>query len=135
MIVRRILAACALVTLVVVHEEFVSLPATFFHWSTLSRDVAARPSGNWPEYSLFLEGVRQNTRAGDRIVIATLGMRNPETYLYAYYRANYLLAGREVLPLAPEYLANADYVAAWQTPGPPVRVVWQGHGGKLLTRR
>ena len=121
MIVRRILAACALVTLIFFHEEFVSLPTTFFHWSTLSRTVAARPSGNWPEYSLFLEGVRQNTRPGDRIVIATLGMRNPETYLYAYYRANYLLAGREVLPLAPEYLATADYVAAWQTAGPPVR--------------
>src|SRR5258705_9529584 len=104
MIVRRILAACALVTLVAFHEEFVKLPATFFQWSNLSRTVAARPSGNWPEYSLFLEGVRQNTRPGDKIVIATLGMRNPETYVYAYYRANYLLAGREVLPLVPQSL-------------------------------
>jgi hypothetical protein len=135
MIVRRVFAACALVILVAFHEEFVKLPATFFQWSALSRTVAARPSGNWPEYTLFLEGVREHTRPGDKIVIATLGMRNPETYVYAYYRANYLLAGREVLPLVPEYLATADYVAAWQTPGPPVRVVWEGHGGKLLTRR
>src|SRR5689334_4760757 len=111
MTVRRIIAACAFVILVGFHEEFLTLPATFFHWTSLSRTVAARPGGNWPEYSLFLEGAREHTRPGDKIVIATIGMRNPETYVYAYYRANYLLAGREVLPLVPEYLATADYVA------------------------
>ncbi|HEY8183528.1 MAG TPA: hypothetical protein VII32_14895 [Thermoanaerobaculia bacterium] len=81
-----------------------------------------RAGNSWlfTEYTFFLQGVREHTRPGDKIVIATLGMRNPETYVYAYYRANYLLAGREVLPLVPEYLASADYVAAWQTPGPPV---------------
>lgn len=139
--IRRILAACALLILIAVHPEFIALPATFFRWAELQRTLSARPNGSWPQYPLFLEGVHAHTQRGDRIGIAVPGMRSAETYLYAFYRAGYLLADREVLPIfygekfRADTLAKADYVAAWQTAAPPGRVVWAGSGGVLVGRR
>lgn len=137
--IRRVLAACALAMVVGLHGEYTFLPLTFFRWETLHRVLTAWPNGRWPEYPLFLEGVRAHTQTGDRIAISVPAI-NRDAYQYAYYRASYLLAGREVLPLyypdaRPENLANAKYLAVWHAPAPPAHVVWQGDDGVLLSRR
>ena len=141
MTIRRALAGCAFLILVALHSEFITLPATFVRWNALQRQLSDRPNGSWPEYPLFLDGVHDHTRAGERIAVAVPGMQSEETYLYAFYRANYLLADREVLPLyyrkvpQRENLAAAQYLAAWQTSVPVAHVVWRGHGGVLVSRR
>jgi len=66
-------------------------------------------------------------------------------YNYAYRRAQYLLAGREVLSLLatgrddidPRSFGEAQYIACWpECPPPPPGFVlsWKGEGGMLLRR-
>jgi hypothetical protein len=97
----------------------------------------------YPDYPAFLEEVRTHTRPGDTIAILVPSMRWEAGYSYAYYRASYVLAGREVLPLVqpddsavPQNLAGAKFVAAWHrnVQDPSRRVVWAGRGGALLER-
>ena len=98
------------------------------------------PDRRWEAYPAFLEQVRARTKPGESIAIVVPGMRWDDGYSYAYYRASYFLAGREVLPLVnpadvaqPGNFARAKYVAAWQrTVVGPLHVVWSGSGGTLL---
>lgn len=66
-------------------------------------------------------------------------------YNYAYRRAQYLLAGREVLSLLadgrdvvdPRGVRDAQYIACWPEcpPAPPgFAIAWKGDGGMLLRR-
>ena len=142
MSIRRILAACALVALVALHFDYKLLSFPFFDRAKMHAAFVAMPDGSWVEYRQFLEGVRARTKPGDRIAVAVPRMSWDGGYSYAYYRASYLLTGREVIPLIyrtntpiPANLQRADYLAVWQTSGPRARVVWQGNGGVLLSRR
>jgi len=140
--VRRILAACALVALVVLHFDYRLLTFPFLDRTKMSAAFTAMPDGRWVDYPRFLEGVRAHTKAGDRIALIVPQMQWDGGYSYAYYRASYFLAGREVIPLLYRTdepiranLDRADYLAVWRAPGPPARVTWQGEGGVLLSRR
>ena len=102
-----------------------------------------RPDRLWPQYPRFIEGVRERTQNGDSIALVAPTFDWDNGYAYAYYRASYLLAGREVLPLSaedgslhPENFRRATYVAVFGRPFPAGRfaVVWQGEGGALLRR-
>src|ERR1043166_3908692 len=92
------------------------------------------PDRRWEAYPAFLEQVRARTKPGESIAIVVPGMRWDDGYSYAYYRASYFLAGREVLPLVnpedgriPQNLRAAKYVAAFGvTLRLPADVVWQG---------
>jgi hypothetical protein len=63
-------------------------------------------------------------------------------YSYAYFRASYFLAGREVLPLvAPDdrhlvgNFNRAEYLAIWHNRVPArAAVVFAGDGGVLVRR-
>lgn len=97
----------------------------------------------WQEYAPFLYGVRAHTRGGETVAVLVPTPKWDPGYAYAYYRASYLLAGREVLPLmdtdgrvVPENLLRADFVAVWHAPLPLTHrtLVWSGHGGALLRR-
>jgi hypothetical protein len=97
----------------------------------------------YPDYPAFLAEVRAHTQPGDTIAILVPSMRWEAGYSYAYYRASYVLAGREVLPLVqpddsavPENLARAKFVAAWHRnlQDPLRRVIWAGRGGALAER-
>jgi hypothetical protein len=100
------------------------------------------PDRGWEAYPAFLEQVRARTKPGESIALVVPGMRWDGGYSYAYYRASYFLAGREVLPLVNRYdapqpanFARAKYVAAWQrNVRAPLRPVWSGNGGTLLER-
>lgn len=137
---RRALAVCVLLLLVVLHVEFIALPRSIARWPALHQTLTANPDRGFPDYPLFLEGVRMHTKPGDRISVVVPAM-NTDSYRYAYYRASYFLAGREVLPLYyrmvphPQNLARADYLALWHSLPPRARIVWAGHGGVLLSRR
>ena len=109
----------------------------------LSIGFEQRPDRLWPQFPRFLAGVRERTQDGDAIAIIVPTFNWDDGYSYAYYRSSYLLAGREVLPLAtsdghlhPENFRRARYIAAWGRPIPPghTTVVWQGEGGVLLRR-
>jgi hypothetical protein len=98
------------------------------------------PDRGWEAYPAFLDQVRARTKPGESIALVVPAMQWDGGYSYAYYRASYFLAGREVLPLVdrddvpqPANFARAKYVAAWRRSiQPPMRVVWSGDGGTLL---
>ena len=92
----------------------------------------------------FLIDIDARTPPGARIAIALPFQQWEGGYGYGYYRASFLLPGKQVVPLlvpgadrpAPENLAVADYVAAWhgapKVPG--FAEAWRGPDGTLLRR-
>ena len=93
-------------------------------------------------YPPFLEEVARRTKPGDSIVLLAPIRTWRTGYGYAYYRASYVLAGRNVIPILDdddgvhrERLADADYVALWRMgPMPGYEVVWRSDEGTLLRR-
>lgn len=110
--------------------------------AAMHQTMTRYPDRGWDQYPAFLEGVRAHTAPGDSIALIVPAMRWDGAYSYAYYRASYFLAGREVLPLVDRNdvpqranLARAKYVAVWRrTMQAPLRTVWSGDGGTLLER-
>ena len=100
-------------------------------------EALARRADPDPELAAFLAEVRARTRRGDSIALV-LPDRDWERYSRGYFRASYLLAGREVLPMIDERgnpsreIARARYVAAWRAPHGPNGIVWSGHEGVLV---
>jgi hypothetical protein len=99
--------------------------------------------GDWLRFPRFLEEVRARTKEGDKIAVIIPTMKWDDGYSYAYYRASYYLAGRDVLPLLnPENQSLMDnfyaaqYVIVWHRPVHPRMgtVVWEGEGGALVKR-
>lgn len=111
-------------------------------WSRILGD--AFPDRLSSDYPQFLEEVARRTAPGDTIAILVPVRDWEHEQAYAYYRASYFLAGRQVIPLMnaddswhPERLREARYVAVWKMqppPGPYTRT-WSGHSGVLLRRR
>lgn len=97
----------------------------------------------WPDYPRFLEGVREHTSPGDTIAIIVPAMRWEAGYSYAFYRASYFLAGREVLPLLtpnderlPQNYRAAKYIAVFGVGlRAPADLVWRSGRGALLRLR
>lgn len=96
-----------------------------------------------PGFEAFLTEARSRTKRGDSIALL-VPMREWDGYSYAYYRASYVLAGREVLPLLDpqnrvhaENLAAADYLLMWRTQArvPDFEVAWTSADGALLRKR
>jgi hypothetical protein len=139
---RRCLALALFVALALLSIDPVIFHVALGDWAKLHRFFTIFPDRLWyPDYPAFLEEVRARTRPGDSIAIVVPSMRWDSGYSYAYYRASYLLSGREVLPLVrpndaavPENFARAKYIAAWRrnVQDATRRVVWSGRGGALL---
>lgn len=124
-----------------IDRQFILLPV--LDRAPLNQAFAERADRLWPQFPRFIDGVRARTVNGDSVAIVVPTLNWDEGYSYAYYRASYLLAGREVLPVSmddhrlhPEAFRAAKFVAVWGRPFPPSRyqVVWQGEGGVLLRR-
>lgn len=144
MTVRRILAAAFFAALAIasIKPELMDLP--FIDRRPLQRAMIIDPDGAWwPGYPAFLRDVAAATKPGDTIALVVPGMQWDNGYSYAYYRASYFLAGREVLPMItpedrwiPANLARAKYVAAWRSGiDERWRVAKASHDGALLVRR
>ena len=138
---RRRLAIVAFVVIVATSLELPLLRLVLFHYPELTQRRADRRPF-YPEFMRFLGEVRARTGPGDTIAIVVPTFRWDGGYAYAYYRASYLLPGREVLPImtpldrsVPDNVARAKYVAWWgMEPRGTRPVVWHGHGGTLQGR-
>ena len=92
---------------------------------------------------LLLEA-EPRTFPGAKIAIALPFEGWEKGYGYGYYRASYLLPGRQVVPLlvpgedrpAPQNLAVADYVLSWHSASavPGFTTVWRNADGSLMRR-
>jgi hypothetical protein len=92
----------------------------------------------------FLIGVDAHTPPHTRIAIWVPFRQWEGGYGYAYYRASYLLPGKQVVPLLKpnedrpqvENLAQADYIACWggRIEAPGFVPAWQDGHGVLLRR-
>jgi hypothetical protein len=96
-----------------------------------------------PEYPRFLTSVAAATPAGSRIAIFVPMRRWDEGYSYAYYRASYFLAGRDVLPvvwrddrLIAQNVERAEYIASWnmKVGAKGFQPILKAHGGTLYRR-
>lgn len=138
---RRILALLCLFAIVALRIEPQLLQLPFIDRTSLVSALARLADGTWQQYPRFLQQVRARTREGDSITAIVPTMKWDDGYSYAYYRASYFLAGRQVLPLItsddhfhPENFRAVRYVFVWRTPvdGRMGAVVWAGEGGVLL---
>jgi hypothetical protein len=100
-----------------------------------------REGNRAPQFTAFIEAVRERTRPGDAIALVAFPERR-EFYGYCYLRANYLLAGRTVISTMtidyrfdPSSLAQAQYTAAYGAHVGTGRVIWRGAGGELVRQR
>jgi hypothetical protein len=142
-VTRRLLGILAVVAILGFSVQPEIIQFCFLDPTPYRKYFTLRPDRLWPQYPRFLEGVRAQTRNGDSIALIASTLEWDKGYAYAYYRASYILAGREVLPMAdsvgkphPENYGRARYVAVWNAPlpGGPHAVVWQGEGGVLLRK-
>ena len=96
------------------------------------------PYRKLPGFRRLILEVDRTTPRGARIAIA-LPVREWEGgYGYGYYRASFLLPGKQVVPLLPpSNLRFADYVVVWH--GRPAidgfTPVWTTADGTLMVRR
>jgi hypothetical protein len=140
---RRALTLVAFAAIVVAGIDRTLLRIPFYSRAELQPVFERYADGTWQQYAVFLRGVRAHTRNGERVAVIVPAAKWERGYSYAYYRASYLLAGREVLPLVDERdrfrrenLLRADVVASWRAPVPATHpnLVWSGDGGVLVRR-
>jgi hypothetical protein len=124
-----------------VQQRLIRLGATLRPETRALLANAADP--RFPSYPQFLETVRAATKPGDTIAIVFPASDWDHGYAYGYYRASYVLAGREVLPLltpASEPIATnftrAKYIAVYRAriAGGPYRVIASTADGALVQR-
>jgi len=140
---RRALTIASLAAIVVIGVESRLLLLPFIDRGPSERAMARGSDRAWPDYPLFLQGVREHTQPGDTIAIIVPAMRWEAGYSYAYYRASYFLTGREVLPLLTPHderlqqnYRAAKYIAVFGVGlRAPADVVWRSGRGALLRLR
>lgn len=103
---------------------------------------AELPYRKMPGLRTFLAGVDAHTPPHARIAIWVPFQQWDGGYGYAYYRASYLLPGKQVVPLLalhedrPDFsnLRQADYLAAFGQPirAPGFVTTWQDGRGALM---
>lgn len=86
----------------------------------LARSFAELPFRRTPGLRTLMEEVRRRTPPDARIALWVPMLEWGNGYAYAYYRASFLLAGRDVLPLIddksrplPDSLSRAEYLVMW----------------------
>ncbi len=141
---RPVLSAACFAALVIVSVRIPPLTLPFIDREPIHQAMTrqADPGAWWPDYPRFIEAVRRRTAPGDSIAILVPPQRWEGGYTYPYYRASYILAGREVLPLIapdnrrlPENFKRAKYIAIWPAkPLPGTQVVLTEFHGALVRR-
>lgn len=121
---RRRIAFLLFVTLAVLAPDPGLFRIALANRTTMHAVMTRYPDHGWEGYPAFLDGVRAHTKRGDSIALVVPATRWDGGYDYAFYRASYFLAGREVLPVIdrnsvpqPGNFARAKYVAVWRRNG------------------
>lgn len=143
MTVRRAITFLCLAAIVVLRVKTRLLILPFIDRAPIERAMLAYPDGQWLQYPRSLNEVRARTKPGDSIALIVPARTWTGGYSYAYYRASYFLAGREVLPVVderskpiPQNFRGANYIAVIGVSlRAPAEVIWQGEGGALLRLR
>ncbi len=139
---RQVLALLIVLAIFALRIDRRILLLPFLDREPISTALEQRADRLWPEFPRFIAGVRERTQNGDTIALVVPTLNWDKGYSYAYYRASYLLAGREVLPLAMDdgrlellNFRRAKYIAAFgRFPPSHLTEVWSGEGGTLLRR-
>jgi hypothetical protein len=140
---RRLAAGLMFAALTIASVNPVLIRMPFDDRNYMHDAFVMAPDGAWfPNYPAFLRDVRAATKPGDTIALAVSNMKWDDGYSYAYYRASYILSGREVLPLIspddariPANFRRAQYIAAWRVRIAGMRQVGPAsHDGVLLAR-
>lgn len=142
---RSRLAIACFVLIVAAALNPVILRMPFANRAGLRNGLTAmqEPPGFYPEYPLFLQDVRSHTQDGDTIALF-VPLNTWRGYDHAFYRAQYLLAGREILPVLgrddrplPQNATSAKYVALWNLKARATigQNVIASHHGQLIRMR
>ncbi|HKR65142.1 MAG TPA: hypothetical protein VJZ00_15520 [Thermoanaerobaculia bacterium] len=140
---RKVLGGVLFAAIVIGALDLRPLRVLFADRAALAEVLTRAPDLQAPTYPAFLEEVARRTKPGDSIAILVPMRHWARGYAYAYFRATYFLAGRDVIPLVdaddhehPERLRDARYVAVWHLPvlPGPWEEVWRGPDGVLLRR-
>jgi hypothetical protein len=113
--------------------------------ATLAATYTEVPYYRIPGFRQLLLHANEVVPVGASALVVTPHRPWDNGYGYAYRRAQYVLTGRDVLPLIdeqrgsvlPQSLADADYVVCWRAceiPLPRTEVVWRGSEGVVLRR-
>jgi hypothetical protein len=108
----------------------------------MEASFAEMPFRKIPGLQAFLQGVDAHTPAHARIALWLPFRQWEGGYGYGYYRASYLLPGKQVVPLlalhedrlALTNLAGADYLASFGElmMAPGFEIVWRNEHGVLM---
>lgn len=106
------------------------------------RHLEAFPDRRAPGYAELLRAAGDQIPAGARVAIVFPTLDWPRGYSYAYFRAQYLLAGRVVVPLSwfdrarPERIGEAEYVVVYRSAPPAGRwqILFQNADGAVARR-
>lgn len=129
---RRTLATACFAALALLSLDPVRVVRPLMQRDALRRELTQSPDGPWwPDYPRFLAEVRARTHDGDSIALVFPRTSWYGGYSYAYFRASYLLASREVLPVIaesdrplPQNVQRAQWLA----------VIDAQHRGRLVRR-
>jgi hypothetical protein len=107
-----------------------------------ARRLEQFPDRRAPGYVELLREAGARIPDGARVAVVFPTLDWPGGYSYAYYRAQYILAGRVVVPLSwfdrprPERLSEAEYTVVYRTAPPAGRwtVLFQNADGAVARR-
>ena len=108
-----------------------------------ARFLEAFPDRRAPGYLELLRSAGERIPPGARVAIVFPTLDWSGGYSYAYFRAQYVLAGRVVVPLSwvdrarPERIEDAEYAVVYRAepPGGRWAVLFQNGDGAVVRRR
>jgi len=142
---KRLAASAALLLILIGGFEPFYLRVFRIDRAKEEASFAAMPYRKMTGLQDFLKGVDAHTPPGARIAIWCPFRQWEGGYAYAYYRASYLLPGKQVVPLLARNedhlqlanLAHADYLASFddEIEAPGFDDNWRDPYGILLKKR
>lgn len=132
--IRRTLGLLAIAALAIGSFQSFYLRVWRQDFGALNAYLTELPYRKVPGMRTLLIEADRRTPLGARILFATPHKTWDDGYTYAFRRAQYLLAGKDVIPmLGPA--READYVVCWRCAPPRgFRVIFRNENGTLAKR-
>lgn len=106
-------------------------------WGVLHAYLTELPYRKIPGLRQLLVETNRRTPDGARILFAMPGSIQKDGYDYAFGRAQYMLAGKDVVPRFAKDAGDVEYIVCWSRCNPPAHfaVIWKSDVGSLARRR